>query len=367
MFSLFTHKLRREILSFLFSFLSVALLFQICSITTYRLFSNVVYSESILRRVRSFSVVQGLREDEVARNFVRDVIIFYYNKHDFSKGVAEDLVDKILDVLIEDGGNDKEAAQAVWKQIGEPWSSGNAIREAFIEYRKGRKSEILSRLLKTYNDTWGAKVVDVGAGNNALAYKIAEDLGDDVKEIIGTDINDYIKERIDSGTNGAKVSFIKQSSSKELPFDDNSVDTVVTTAVLHHMTADVREAIMKEVYRILKPGGRWVILEDTFPESDAVNPDPESSFSPELTDRFSKLNLTQKMAVTRFFDWYGNYFSLGHEDIPLPYSFETMEGWEEIFRDAGFSIKESAYLGVVDEPFSQRPPLGVFVLEKPVD
>ncbi|MDP8216749.1 MAG: methyltransferase domain-containing protein [Candidatus Kaelpia imicola] len=325
------------------------------------LLENQVYT---YRRARlEYSVVQELENEEV-RDFVRDTIVFYYSKHDFSKGVVEVLVNRILGGLIEREVNDKEAAEGVWEKIGKPWSAGNVIREALVEYRKGTKVKIQLGLLMAHNDSWGARIVDLGAGDNRLAYEMDKNFGKEVREIIGVDINDYTGERVVDSEDRERVSFILQEDERKLPneIESSSVDAVVATAVLHHMSTDIRDAIIKEVYRVLKPGGRWVILEDTFPESEDFK--PEGKFNAELTDRFLKLSLEQKMAVTKFLDWYGNYFSLKHENTPLPYNFQTIESWENIFQEAGFNVESSTYLDVVDESFSQRSPLGVFVLEK---
>jgi ubiquinone/menaquinone biosynthesis C-methylase UbiE len=41
----------------------------------------------------------------------------------------------------------------------------------------------------------------------------------------------------------------------ELPYADDSVDVVLSSFMLHHVPADVRETAMREVRRILAPGG----------------------------------------------------------------------------------------------------------------
>jgi ubiquinone/menaquinone biosynthesis C-methylase UbiE len=49
-----------------------------------------------------------------------------------------------------------------------------------------------------------------------------------------------------------------QSDAENLPFDDNTFDIVYSNGVLHH-TPDTEKAV-RDVYRVLKPGGQAVIM-----------------------------------------------------------------------------------------------------------
>lgn len=45
------------------------------------------------------------------------------------------------------------------------------------------------------------------------------------------------------------------------PFEDNSFDVVVISAVLHHIPLDQRDAALSEIHRVLKPTGSVVVFE----------------------------------------------------------------------------------------------------------
>ncbi len=48
---------------------------------------------------------------------------------------------------------------------------------------------------------------------------------------------------------------------KQIPFADNSFDIAFMAAVLHHIDFTLHESLLKEIFRVLKPGGRLYLFE----------------------------------------------------------------------------------------------------------
>ena len=46
-----------------------------------------------------------------------------------------------------------------------------------------------------------------------------------------------------------------------IPFEDNTFDVVFTACVFHHIDFKLHENLFKEIYRVLKPGGKFYIFE----------------------------------------------------------------------------------------------------------
>jgi ubiquinone/menaquinone biosynthesis C-methylase UbiE len=116
------------------------------------------------------------------------------------------------------------------------------------QINQGRKS-ILIRIKEE-------KVLEIGFGT-AINLKFYPE---NVKHIIAIDANEGMlkqaKKKIDESK--IKVEMIHQSS-ESLPFDDNSFDAVVSTYTLCSIkNVDVA---LKEIYRVLKPNGRYYFLE----------------------------------------------------------------------------------------------------------
>jgi ubiquinone/menaquinone biosynthesis C-methylase UbiE len=55
-----------------------------------------------------------------------------------------------------------------------------------------------------------------------------------------------------------------------LPFDDNSFDNVISVAVFHHLSTEERRIVaLREMVRVLKPGGRGMVVCWAFEQSES--------------------------------------------------------------------------------------------------
>lgn len=48
---------------------------------------------------------------------------------------------------------------------------------------------------------------------------------------------------------------------ENIPFNDNSMDVIFTACVFHHINFKLHQNLFLEIYRVLKPGGRFYIFE----------------------------------------------------------------------------------------------------------
>ena len=54
---------------------------------------------------------------------------------------------------------------------------------------------------------------------------------------------------------------LEQGFADELPHADGSVDRVLSAFVFHHLPPDAKAAMLREVRRVLVPGGRLILLD----------------------------------------------------------------------------------------------------------
>lgn len=121
--------------------------------------------------------------------------------------------------------------------------------------REANESIQFSYWLHEYPAFSGRKVLDVGVGNGYVlskyAYEGARVFGIDLTEM-GIGLSRRRFERL-----GLKGHFIR-GNAEELPFESDTFDCVCSMGVLHH-TADPAKAV-DEIYRVLKPGGRLIVM-----------------------------------------------------------------------------------------------------------
>lgn len=80
----------------------------------------------------------------------------------------------------------------------------------------------------------------------------------------GVNIKQYIIPHVDlievdQNEDFAKIGNIDCIDLNNMPYDDNTFDKVIVIANFHHSTNQEREVIYKEVYRVLKPTGTFVL------------------------------------------------------------------------------------------------------------
>jgi len=115
-----------------------------------------------------------------------------------------------------------------------------------------RESDEIPRLL---NLTSSSSVLEIGSGSGAYALYLARTLG---CSLIGVDINELGIQNANrlAEQSGLAVRFQQCDASRPLPFPDAQFDSVFSNDVICHIPG--RENLLREVFRVLKPGGRFL-------------------------------------------------------------------------------------------------------------
>lgn len=117
----------------------------------------------------------------------------------------------------------------------------------------------------------GQKVLDLAGGTGDLTRKFSEIVGDS-GQVVLADINDSMikvgREKLHNLGAVGNIEYV-QANAQALPFAENTFDLVTIAFGLRNVT-DKDEAL-RSIYRVLKPGGRLLVLEFSKPEQEWLN------------------------------------------------------------------------------------------------
>ncbi|VVC76868.1 Ubiquinone/menaquinone biosynthesis C-methyltransferase UbiE [Aquicella siphonis] len=117
----------------------------------------------------------------------------------------------------------------------------------------------------------GDQVLDVASGTGDLAKALARVVGSKGR-VVMTDINEAMlqvgRERLEDAGVMGNIDFI-QADAENLPFVDHYFDCVTIAFGLRNVTDKV--TAMKSMHRVLKPGGKLLILEFSHPQTPLLN------------------------------------------------------------------------------------------------
>jgi demethylmenaquinone methyltransferase/2-methoxy-6-polyprenyl-1,4-benzoquinol methylase len=114
-------------------------------------------------------------------------------------------------------------------------------------------------------------VLDIAGGTGDLAVRFAELVGPQGRVVLA-DINDSMLQvgrdkLLDEGRQ-ANIEFV-QADAQYLPFPDDSFDCITIAFVLRNVT-DI-DLALRSMLRVLKPGGRLLVLEFSKPQNDLLS------------------------------------------------------------------------------------------------
>jgi ubiquinone/menaquinone biosynthesis C-methylase UbiE len=125
----------------------------------------------------------------------------------------------------------------------------------------GRESVFRDRILRLARLRPGEAVLDVGCGTGTLAIAAKRQVGA-AGTVCGIDASPEMLARAarKSRRAGMAVAFT-EAPAQALPFPDATFDAVMTTVMLHHLPRPARAECAREIRRVLKPGGRVLVVD----------------------------------------------------------------------------------------------------------
>jgi demethylmenaquinone methyltransferase / 2-methoxy-6-polyprenyl-1,4-benzoquinol methylase len=117
----------------------------------------------------------------------------------------------------------------------------------------------------------GQKVLDLAGGTGDLTAKFSQLVGDSGLVVLA-DINESMlkvgRDKLRDKGLFKNIEYV-QANAEELPFADNYFDCITISFGLRNVTD--KEKALRSIWRVLKPGGRLLILEFSKPQYQILN------------------------------------------------------------------------------------------------
>ncbi|MEO5666855.1 MAG: class I SAM-dependent methyltransferase [Bdellovibrionota bacterium] len=121
------------------------------------------------------------------------------------------------------------------------------------------------------------QVLDLAAGTGTFSVELKRNFPD--LHLTVSDLSPfYLRKAREKLARFARSDFV-EANAETLPFKDAHFDVVVCVYLFHELPRRVREIVMKEIHRVLKPGGLFIFV-DSIQLGDRPSFDPSLKYFP---------------------------------------------------------------------------------------
>jgi ubiquinone/menaquinone biosynthesis C-methylase UbiE len=121
----------------------------------------------------------------------------------------------------------------------------------------GRRRRTYDTLVRAAGIRPGHQVLDVGCGTGYLTRRAARAVGE-TGAVTGIDPSPQM---LGLARRLAPECTFTVAGAERLPFDDGSFDRVVSCLAVHHIPAHLRAEAVRQMFRVLRPGGRLLLAD----------------------------------------------------------------------------------------------------------
>src|SRR5215207_4583239 len=123
-----------------------------------------------------------------------------------------------------------------------------------------REGRFKRRLVEQAGIRGGHRVLELGCGTGTLAVMVKQARPD--AEVVGLDGDENVLKiaREKAAKAGVRL-LLHQGMAYEIPYRDGDFDRVLSSLMLHHLTAADKKRTLSDVFRVLRPGGELHVVD----------------------------------------------------------------------------------------------------------
>jgi ubiquinone/menaquinone biosynthesis C-methylase UbiE len=162
-----------------------------------------------------------------------------------------------------------------WQTDG--WLSERSARlyDASVEFLFGGTADIMRRMaippvVAAVRGVARPRILDVACGTGRFLLQLHQALPQ--ARLYGVDMSGPYLRAASALLAGAEVSLIADNA-EAMPLDSGRFDAVTSVFLFHELPSDARRRVMREAWRVLAPGGRFVVCDSAqLADSAAIEP-----------------------------------------------------------------------------------------------
>ena len=178
----------------------------------------------------------------------------------------------------------------------------------------------------------GESVLDYGCGSGYLAARLAKG----GFRVFTTDVLDYRYEE------AKDLPFVRMASPADLAFPDDSIDTAVVQAVLHHIDEEDLSLVIQRLRRVAK---YVLIKEDTYDLPDDLQGLADRKANQPLLRAFVGLPREAQFQTLLLIDFFANAIAQGIPEMNMPFRFKTVTEWQQVLQSNGLKVSKTLVAG----------------------
>ncbi len=282
------------------------------------------------------AVCETLRNESVV-DFVRaSVKAGYREVLSAPAGQIDDLVETAFARLVNsqrEAMDHLQLVEATADLLENVFKKGDAafwFNRSYHEYKTRTKPETDFRQLREM--IVGKRVLDYGCGSGYLAARLARGGYD----VFTTDVLDY---RYDEARH---LPFVQMTSPTDIAYPDDSVETALVQAVLHHIAPDRLPDVIQRLAHI---ASHVLIKEDSYDLPGNLPGLGETLNAQPLLRTFVQMPTIMQHQTLILIDFFANAIAQGIPEMNMPFAFRSVMEWQSILEKNGLRVSRILVAG----------------------